>query len=224
MKAFIYAMEKEANPLREKTALLKTIKHGAATYELRKGENEQFVLVVSGIGKTLSAMALSALPILFRDAKSVINLGVSGSLDIEKLPPFSFFFPTSFVNHDIDTTPLGDLRGLFFGTDKVYFEADKSLHSFLVSKIEDEKHVSMGVAVAGDSFIASKEQSDFLKKEWNALTCDMESGSLAAGSYELKLPFAAVRIISDSSSDAGEYEKNVRLASEKLASYAYKLV
>ncbi len=224
MKAFIYAMEKEANPLRERTELLKIVKHGAAVYELRKGKMEEFVLVVSGIGKTLSAMAISALPILFPNVDNVINLGVSGSLDVEKLPPFSFFFPTSFVNHDIDTTPLGDPRGLFFGTDKVYFEADKDLHYFLLSRIKDEKHVDNGVAVAGDCFIASKEQSDFLKKEWNALTCDMESASLAAGAYTLGLSFAAVKIISDSSSSASEYEKNVRLASDMLAEYAYRLV
>lgn len=223
MRAFIYAMEKECAPLREKTILLRKTKHGGASFEWRKSDDREFLLVVSGIGKTLSAMAVSALPLLEKRVSSLISLGVSGSLS-DNLLPFSFFVPDRFVHHDIDTSAFGDPKGLFFHPNRVYFEADPSLHQEIVDCLDDAKKVLRGVEASGDSFVADAEKKRFLIEEWDATGCDMETASEASASYLLHIPFAALRIVSDSSSCASEYEKNLKKAVSLLTKKSLLLV
>lgn len=221
MKAIIFAMSKEAQGLIEKTTLLERKKHGAAVYEKRKGERGEFILIISGIGKTLSAMAASALPFLYPEVDALYSFGLSGSLDEGKLPPFSFFLPTSFVHHDIDTSAFGDPMGLFFNPNIVYFPSDEGLHAHLLSCLPQGVNcLPEGVEVAGDSFISDETKRDFLRKEWQAIACDMETASIASAARLLSLPFAAVRIISDSSVSADEYERNTAKAVEMLTEFA----
>lgn len=224
MKAFVFAMEKEAHYLKEETELLETKKHGVALYEKRKYNGQTFVLVLSGIGKSLSAAAISALPLLYQDVDAVINFGVSGSLNGLLLSPFSYFAPTSFVNYDIDTVAFGDPKGLFFNPNRVYFESDIALHNLLLLKLQGENLVSEGVEVAGDSFIAKESKKEELRKEWKALACDMETASLASVCYSLPLPFSALRLISDSSNSAEEYERNLDNCARMLKDSALKLL
>ncbi len=220
MKAIIFAMNKEAAPLMEATTLLERKKHGAAIYERRRGEKGEFILIVSGIGKTLSAMAVSALPLLYPEVDALYSFGLSGSLDEKKLPPFSFFLPTSFVHHDIDTSAFGDPMGLFFDPNIVYFMADTKLHGHLLSHLpKGADCLAEGVEAAGDSFISDEAKKAFLRKEWKAVACDMETASIASAAKLLSLPFAAVRIISDSSSSAAEYERNTAKAVKMLTEY-----
>ncbi len=220
MKAIIFAMNKEAAPLMEATTLLERKKHGAAIYERRRGEKGDFILIVSGIGKTLSAMAVSALPLLYPEVDALYSFGLSGSLDEKKLPPFSFFLPTSFVHHDIDTSAFGDPMGLFFDPNIVYFMADTKLHGHLLSHLpKGADCLAEGVEAAGDSFVSDEAKKAFLRKEWKAVACDMETASIASAAKLLSLPFAAVRIISDSSSSAAEYERNTAKAVKMLTEY-----
>lgn len=224
MKAFIFAMAKEAKYLQEETTLLESKKHGVSLFEKRKYQDKTFVLAISGIGKSLSAACISALPLLYSDVDAVFNFGVSGSLNDLILPPFTYFAPTSFVNYDIDTTAFGDERGLFFNPNRVFFESDLTLHNLLALKLRGENIVTEGVEVAGDSFIADEAKRDFLRKEWKALGCDMESASLASVSYGLNLPFSALRLISDSSNSAEEYEQNLDKCARMLRDSALKLL
>ncbi len=224
MKAFVFAMEKEAKLIFEETTLLERERHGVALFEKRRFQDKIFVLCVSGIGKSLSAASLSALPLLYPEVDAVFNLGVSGSLNDLLLPPFTYFAPSSFVNYDIDTTAFGDERGLFFNPNRVYFDSDIALHNLLVLKLRGENIVSEGVEVSGDSFIADEAKKDFLRKEWKALACDMESASLASVAFGLNLPFCALRLVSDSSNSAEEYEKNLDQCARMLRDSVLKLI
>lgn len=223
MKAFIYAMEKECTPLKEKTSLLREARHGAASFEWRKSGDKEFLLIVSGIGKTLSAMAVSALPFLEKNVTSLISLGVSGSL-CGDLSPFTFFAPDRFVHHDIDTSAFGDPKGLFFNPNRVYFEADPSLRQEIISVLGETRSLLKGVEVAGDSFVADGKTKDFLIAEWDAKGCDMETASEASAASLLGIPFAALRIVSDSSSGASEYERNLKKAVSLLSEKALRLI
>lgn len=223
MRAFIYAMEKECGPLREKTILLKQAKHGGASFEWRKSGDKEFLLVISGIGKTLSAMAVSAIPLLEKRVSSLLSLGVSGSLS-DSLSPFSFFAPVRFVHHDIDTSAFGDPKGLFFNPNRVYFEADPSLHQEITDVLGETRNVLEGVEASGDSFVADPTKKQFLIEEWGATGCDMETASEASASYLLRIPFAALRIVSDSSIGASEYEKNLKKAVCLLTEKALLLI
>lgn len=223
MKAFIYAMEKECAPLKEKTSLLRQTRHGAASFEWRRSEDKEFLLIVSGIGKTLSAMAVSAIPFLEKKVTSLLSLGVSGSL-CDDLSPFTFFVPDRFVHHDIDTSAFGDPKGLFFNPSRVYFEADLSLHQEIIGVLGETRSLLEGVEVAGDSFVAAEDKKRFLENEWHAKGCDMETASEASVASLLGIPFAALRIVSDSSSGASEYEKNLKKAVSLLSEKALRLI
>lgn len=224
MKAFVFAMQEEAHYLQDETELLEKKKHGVALFEKRKYQDKAFILLLSGIGKSLSAAAISALPLLYKDVDAVINFGVSGSLNDLLLPPFTYFAPTSFVHYDINTVAFGDPKGLFFNPNRVYFESDIALHNLLLLKLQGENLVPDGVEVAGDSFIANESKKEELRKEWKALACDMETASLASVCYSLPLPFSALRLISDSSNSTEEYEQNLDKCARMLANSAFKLL
>jgi len=214
MLGIFIAMDKEAALLRKKTALLSKKEWGDASFELRQGPKiKPFVLIVSGIGKTRVALSLGALSGLYPQVDAVLSAGVSASLS-DELPPFTPFYPTRFVNHDIDTTPFGDPKGLFYGTDIVYFEAAPKLHASLLESAPEDA-VKEGVEAAGDRFVASEGDAQRIHGEFGALAVDMETGSLAASCHLAKLPFAAIRVVSDPASK-DDYERNFGRAAAVL--------
>lgn len=222
MIAFIFAMEKEAKPLLDISKEIKNEKHGAALFSLRKYQNKKFLLVISGIGKTLSGAAVAVIPLLYKEVNVLISLGLSASLNSDKYPSLTTIVPEKFVNYDIDTTPFGDPLGAFFDPPIVYFEANQKLRNLILTA--NPHSIPSFIECSGDKFIASKLDKDFLKNSFNAESIDMETGSEAAIAYNLKLPFAAIRVISDSGEGTDCYEENVKKGSELLAKSATKIL
>jgi adenosylhomocysteine nucleosidase len=80
------------------------------TFHEGKLMGRDVVLAVSGVGKVFAAVCAQTMIIKF-GAQAIINTGVAGGLD-ERLSICDAVVADFVVEHDMDTTPLGDPPGL----------------------------------------------------------------------------------------------------------------
>lgn len=150
-----------------------------------------------GIGKVFAALCAQTL-ILKYSPSLVINSGVGGGLAPD-LKTGDIIVATDLCQHDMDTSAIGDPKGLVSGINRVYFEADKRAVEILLSEAEALGLKARGGRVAtGDKFIASKANKENILECFSADACEMEGCAIAQVAFVNNTPFAVVRAISDS--------------------------
>ena len=128
----------------------------------------------------------------------MINSGVGGGLAPD-LKTGDIIVASDLCQHDMDTSAIGDEKGLVSGINRVYFEADKRAVKILVSEAEAlGLKARAGRVATGDKFIASKEEKDVIVGCFCADACEMEGCAIAQVAFVNNTPFAVVRAISDS--------------------------
>ena len=166
------------------------------------------VLLTSGIGKVFAGAGAEAL-IAHYHPDQIINFGVAGSLDEAKAPAGSLLVASSFVQHDMNTTAIGDPRGLISGINVVYFPSDEQIAKVLLGLAKQTSFVAdEGIIASGDLFVAGEERSAKIAREFKAAAADMESAAIAQICYANKIPFCSLKGISDVYGDAKQYEAN----------------
>lgn len=170
----------------------------------------EIVVAVCGIGKVAAAMCAQTM-ILRYSPEAIINTGVGGSLS-EKLDICDVAIAESLVQHDMDTSPLGDPVGLISGINIVNIPCDSAVVEKLEKCVEALGSVKAvrGVIASGDQFIADSAKKDYIKGNFNAIVCEMEGASIAQVCYTNGVPFGVVRAVSDcadgsSHMDYGEF-------------------
>ncbi len=195
----VIADSDEYAPIKEKIAELSAEK---ADFYSREGlsfcfkEGEKTVKVhvlLSGIGMVNAAVAATALSM--EGCEVMLNAGLSGG--ISGISRGELMIATEYIEHDFDLTPLGYPLCKKPGQDYIYY-SDERLVALLQKTF---KGIKKGVAVSGDSFISDSSKKEFLKTEFGAMSCDMESAAIAYVCTLAGIPFAAIRRISD---DAGD--------------------
>lgn len=215
MFAIFAAMKKEAEPIRQGSSLLSSSSLGYAEIEERSVGGKPFLLVCFGIGKAFAAGAMGAIATKYPSLEGVINVGVSGSLQPNKAPLLSPVIATSFVEHDLDTSAIGDPVGLVSGINMIRFLSDERLMAKLEKATESAGcNAILGPISSGDVFYKEKEPRDKIVARFHSLCVDMESGGLAQIAYVNKIPFVALRVISDADNPSDEYQSNAEKASE----------
>ena len=175
------------------------------TYVSGKLGKNEVVTAVCGIGKVFAAICTQTMILEFKP-DVIINTGVAGSLSSE-LNVCDIAVAGNVVQHDMDTSPLGDPKGLISGINVIYFEADKKA-SALLSDIARENGINtvLGTIASGDQFIASKEVKNAIVSEFGAIACEMEGASIGHVCYVNKVPFAVLRAISDKADGVAEID------------------
>ena len=164
------------------------------------GKNE-VVTAVCGIGKVFAAICAEAMILKF-DPDFIVNTGVAGSLTA-KLKIGDIAVADKVVQHDMDTSPIGDPKGLISGINKIYFDTDEKISALLSECVKAEGINTMfGGIASGDQFIASKEQKNNILDNFDAIACEMEGASIGHVCYVNQKPFAVLRAISDSADDS----------------------
>ena len=160
-------------------------------------EGKEVVTAVCGVGKVFASMCAEAM-ILCYQPEAIINTGVAGTLT-DQLGIGSIAVSTAVVQHDIDTSPLGDPVAMISGINKIEIPANRTLSDALAScaKVQGVRTVS-GVIASGDQFIVSPERKAFLVEHFGAIACEMEGGAIAQVCYVNNVPFCILRAISDS--------------------------
>lgn len=179
-------------------------------------EGKDVVTAVCGIGKVFAALCAQTM-ILHYQPRCIINTGVAGTLTAA-LTIGSIAVSSAVVQHDMDTSPLGDPVGLISGINKVELPADRLLTGQLsaCAKVMGIK-TATGVIASGDQFVASAERKAFIVEHFNAIACEMEGAAVGQVCYVNKVPFCVLRAISDSADGSShmDYPTFVQMAAEQ---------
>lgn len=159
------------------------------------------VIAVSGVGKVNAAICTQTM-ILKYEPRFIINSGVAGGLD-SSLEICDAVVANAVVQHDMDTSPLGDPVGYISGLDIVDIPTDAELSEKLLSAAQEcNIHSIMGKIVSGDQFINSSEKKKYFIDTFGASACEMEAAAIGHVCCKNNLPFAILRSISDSADDS----------------------
>ena len=159
--------------------------------------NKKVVVAKCGIGKVFAAVCAEIMMLKYSPSL-IVNTGVGGALS-DGLNTGDVVVARDLVQHDMDTSAIGDPKGLVSGINKIYFEADARAVEILMSAAEKlGLKTSAGRIASGDKFIASVDEKKRIKEDFHADVCEMEGASIAQTAFINSTPFAVVRAISDS--------------------------
>lgn len=159
--------------------------------------SKRVVVAKCGVGKVFAAICAEAMIIKY-SPRLVVNSGVGGALE-RTLRPLDIVFADKLVQHDMDTSPLGDPVGLISGINKVYFDTDKRAVDILAeSAAELGVRSLVGTVASGDRFVSSAEDKASIVNAFSAVCCEMEGAAVAHTAFVNGTAFAVIRAISDS--------------------------
>lgn len=209
MICFCFAMEKEAEPFLKVCQIEKEETSGFARMLLCSYKGQRFLALISGIGKGFACSGLTA-AILKYAPSAVINAGVAGTLDGEKAPILSAVLSSDLIQHDMDTSLLGDPKGFLSGIEKVHLPSDPKLRVLLAKACSDAGvPCTEGLISSGDTFMANgSPRKEEVIASFNPLVVDMESACFAQVAYVYNVPFCSLRLISDFRHPETEYGQN----------------
>lgn len=155
------------------------------------------VIAKCGIGKVAAGICAQTMILRYAPAL-LVHTGVAGTLT-DALSVTDVAIGEKAVQHDMDTSPLGDPVGLISGINKIYFEADgKAAALFESIAKEDGIRALRGTVASGDQFICDRAVKERIVKNFGAIACEMEGGAVAHAAYLNGTPFIILRAISDS--------------------------
>ena len=162
------------------------------------------IACAGGISKVNAAMTAEILCLKY-GVDLILNAGVAGCLT--DLPVGTLVVPTEFVQHDVDTTAVGDPVGLVSTVNRVEFPAWKPAHCVETLKKLGFSAVTGRVAT-GDWFAVKGERAAFIRDTFHPLLAEMEGCAIAQVCLRNGVGFAAVKSVSDhlfSENQAAEY-------------------
>lgn len=187
----IVAMHKELELLLPLLQDSEESRMGGCEFHRGKVGRHDVIAMQCGIGKVNAAMGTLTLINSFLP-DYVINSGVAGGAD-PSVNVMDVVAGDRVAYHDVWCGPeseLGQVQGL-----PLYFEGSRRL----LDLIPTRKGIHKGLICSGDQFIDKMEAVERIKGNFpKAMAVDMESGAIAQVCHLSKVPFLALRVISDS--------------------------
>ncbi len=218
MIGIICAMQIEIDKINEEIENKTTETVSGITFTKGTLYGKEIVTAVCGVGKVFAAICTEAMIIKY-NPDVIINTGVAGTLT-EKLGICDVAVSAAVVQHDMDTSPLGDPVGLLSGINITLIPADISVAEKISECVEKIGLKSLiGNIASGDQFINSADKKSYIRSTFNAIACEMEGASVGHVCYVNNVPFAVIRAISDGAGDDShmDYPTFARIAAEKSA-------
>ncbi len=170
------------------------------------------VVATCGVGKVFAAICAEAM-ILHFGVSALLNTGVAGGLS-PMLEVGDVVVADEVVQHDMNTTALGDPQGLLSGINVVKINADKHLLKALCEATAAlDYNGIVGTVASGDLFVAKEKTKARLVADFDAVACEMEGAAIGHVAYVNQIPFAVLRAISDGG-DGMEFSEFVTLAAK----------
>ena len=180
---------------------------------------KDIVVAKCGIGKVFASICAQTM-ILEYNPTVIINSGVAGSLTKE-LGVLNVAIAKNVVQHDMDTSPLGDPKGLISGINMIYFNASAEVVEALVKSTDMASCKSLcGTIATGDKFMSIASEKKALNKEFGAIACEMEGGAIGHTCYVNNVSFGVIRAISDGDGAEMDY----MTFAEKAANQSIEIV
>ena len=233
MIGIIGAMEEEVRLLGESLEEPRKITTGSLTFWTGRLENCPVVLVQSGIGKVNAAAACAVLIEKFAP-EAVVNTGSAGGLS-SGLTFGDLVVAQALVHHDVDVTAfgyeLGQVPGLpaSFQTDARWKNfAERAFEALKKEKLlPEEQSCVTGLIGSGDVFVHEPEKIASLRARFpKVCAVEMEGAAIAQICYLFKVPFLAIRSISDVAGKESpmKFEEFLPLASRHSAILVQRLL
>ena len=201
----IGAMQMEIDNLKESLQDPKTEEYSGVEFVCGKLEGKNIVAAKCGVGKVFAAICAQTM-ILKYDVDMIVNIGVAGTLT-KDLNVLDVALASNVLQHDIDTSPLGDPVGLISGINMILLPTDAHMNDVMAQCLKDKGiNYRKGSIATGDQFIATDEQRDFIREHFEAIAAEMEGGSIGQVCYVNEVPFTILRSISDGAGGAMDYE------------------
>ncbi len=187
---------------------------------------QEVVTAVCGIGKVFAAMCAQTMIMLYSPDK-IINTGVGGSLS-SSLGIGDIAVSDYVVQHDMDTSPLGDPVGMISGINLVKIPADKALAKKILQssqKIGNIKCIT-GTIASGDCFVNNAAQKNRIATTFDAISCEMEGAAIGHVCYVNKVPFCVIRAISDNADGSShmDYAEFIKIAAKNSSAVLKELL
>ena len=192
-------------------------------------ENE-IILVKSGIGRVNASILMSTLLIHFRGIDLIINTGIAGGFG--KLKVGDIVVGAQTVYGDVDIRAAADYEGQYVygqmsGCPATFKSDTKMLELITLNELK----CKLGTICTCDKFTTDYEETKNLIetnfKDLNILAFDMESCAYAQCANFFNVKFIAIRAISDvigGSEQSEEYANNFVYASDQSSKFTLKLL
>ena len=188
--ALAYAMDTEIASLL-KTTGAKQLEQvcGVPFYEI----DRDIIACAGGIGKVNAAMSTQLLIDRYHP-DLILNAGVAGSF--KDLPIGTVVLAEAFLQHDVDTSAIGDPVGLVSTVNRLEFptsrfdQAQTLLSNLRVSFVT-------GKVASGDAFMVKGERADWVERTFSPTLCEMEGGAMAQVCLRNGVDFLSLKSVSD---------------------------
>jgi adenosylhomocysteine nucleosidase len=186
------------------------------------------VTVLSRIGKVAAATTATLLIERFK-VDRIVFTGVAGGL-APGVDRGDVVIADAFLQHDLDASPIFPKWEVpLYGMDR--FATDVQLTRDLEAAVRSAlpgTRVHRGLVVSGDRFVSTTAECAALQAALpDALAVEMEGAAIAQVCHDLRVPFAAVRTISDRADDEahGDFVSFIRdVASRHSAAIVQSLL
>ena len=177
-----------------------------------------------GIGKVFAAMCTQAMILHYAPAV-IVNTGVAGTMT-DRLSIGDIALASRVVQHDMDTSAIGDPVGLISGINMIYLPTDTAATDCLASCVEAQGVCFVrGTVASGDQFIHSEAQKDKIRA-FDDVACEMEGAAIGHVCYVNHVPCAILRAISDGGDEAAatDYPTFLRAAAATASAVLLQFV
>lgn len=238
----ISALQEEQEGIVEAMQGTQKTVHGMRDYWTGKLDDIDVVCVLSRIGKVAAATTATSLVERF-GVTHILFTGVAGSGD-SSVKVGDIVIAESLVQHDMNASPLFPrfevpLTGQshFFADVRLNGRLAQAAHDFLeldlvnAIEIEERKEFGLqaprlhrGLVASGDQFVHQKGQLAAIRDALpGLLAVEMEGAAVAQACFELGVPFAVIRTISDNANEDAATDF-MRFVKSVAARYSYYIV
>lgn len=178
-----------------------------------------------GVSKVNAAMAAEIFCLKY-GVDLILNAGVAGCLT--NLPTGTLVLASSFVQHDVDTSAVGDPIGLVSTVNRIEFPTWDSKRCLALLKKLGYPAVS-GKIATGDWFAVKGERAAFIRSTFEPLLIEMEGCAIAQVCLRNRVRFTALKSVSDHlfvENQAEEYfdlQKAIETLGQVILPFAEKL-
>lgn len=213
----IGAMEIEVAEIKESMENIIETQISNTTYYEGTIHGKNVVVAKSGVGKVHAAVCTQTM-ILKYSPDVIINTGVAGSLNSD-LDIADLVISDFVVEHDMDTSALGDPVGFISGLDiiKIPCAAHVVEKIKTAAEILENTNVFVGTIASGDQFICSENQKNHIVNNFGALCAEMEGAAIGHVCYLNSVDFCIVRAMSDKADGSAhmDFPSFVKIAAKK---------
>ncbi|MDP4152719.1 MAG: 5'-methylthioadenosine/adenosylhomocysteine nucleosidase [Bacillota bacterium] len=196
----IGAMDKEIEGLKSKMCNIESKTISGITFYTGSISGSEVIVAASGIGKVSAAICTQTMTLVFKPS-AIICCGVAGALS-NSLHIGNIAVADKVVQHDLDTSPVGDPLGYISALDTVELSCNNSI-VIALQKAAAIIGVTFetGTIASGDQFICSDLQRSRIKSHFNPIAVEMEGAAIGQVCSMNGIPFGIVRAISDGAGD-----------------------